>query len=153
MLTSLGKYRDFAPTVLRVLLGLTLVFAHGLPKVMEPERWENTGRAMASIGITFMPVFWGFMAGATELLAGILFLIGLAVRPSAALMVFVMFVAAAQSVMTVGNLGGGRAHPVDFAAGAIALMILGAGAYSLDRKLGLDRPRAEEQASRRSVAV
>ena len=152
MLTSLGKYRDFTPIVLRCLLGLTLVFAHGLPKVMEPDRWENTGRAMASIGITFAPVFWGFMAGATELLAGVLFLIGLAVRPSAALMVFVMFVAAAQSVMTAGTLGGGRAHPVDFAAGAIALMILGAGAYSLDRKLGLEQPRAE-QAPRRSVAV
>jgi len=135
------------------MLGLTLVFSHGLPKVMAPDRWENTGQAMASLGITFAPVFWGFMAGATELLAGVLFLIGLAVRPSAALMVFVMFVAAAQSVATVGNLGGGRAHPVDFAAGAIALTILGAGAYSLDRKLGLDRPRAKEQAPRRSIAV
>lgn len=153
MLTSLGKYRDYAPTVLRLLLGLTLVFAHGLPKVMAPDRWENTGQAMASIGITFMPVFWGFMAGATELLAGVLFLVGLAVRPSAAVMVFVMFVAAAQSVMTQGTLGGGRAHPVDFAAGALALMILGAGAYSLDRKLGLDRLRAEEKAPSRSVAV
>jgi putative oxidoreductase len=135
------------------MLGLTLVFSHGLPKVMAPDRWENTGQAMASLGITFAPVFWGFMAGATELLAGVLFLIGLAVRPSAALMVFVMFVAAAQSLATAGNLGGGRAHPVDFAAGCIALMILGAGAYSLDRKLGLDRPRAEQPAPRRSIAV
>jgi putative oxidoreductase len=152
MLTSLAKYRDFAPTIVRILLGLTLVFAHGLPKVMAPDRWESTGRAIASIGITFMPVFWGFMAGATELLAGVLFLIGLAVRPSAALMVFVMFVAAAQNIATRGSLGGGQAHPVDFAAGAIALVILGAGAYSLDRKLGLDRPR-HEQVPARSVTV
>jgi uncharacterized membrane protein YphA (DoxX/SURF4 family) len=55
-------------------------------------------------------------------------------------MVFIMFVAAAQSLATAGSLGGGRAHPVDFAAGALALLILGAGAYSLDRKLGFDPP-------------
>jgi putative oxidoreductase len=66
MLTSLGKYRDNAPTVIRMLLGLTLLFAHGLPKIMAPDRWEATGRAMASIGVTFAPVFWGFMAGATS---------------------------------------------------------------------------------------
>lgn len=139
MLTSLGQYRHLAPLVLRVMLGLTLVFSHGLPKVMAPDRWEATGRAMGALGITFAPVFWGFMAGATELTAGVLFLIGLAVRPAAATMVFVMFVAAAQSLVTRGTLGGGQAHPVDFAAGAIALLILGAGVYSLDRKLGFDR--------------
>ncbi len=139
MLTFLGQYRHLAPLVLRVMLGLTLVFSHGLPKVMAPDRWEATGRAMGALGITFAPVFWGFMAGATELAAGVLFLIGLAVRPAAATMVFVMFVAAAQSLVTRGTLGGGQAHPVDFAAGAIALLILGAGVYSLDRQLGFER--------------
>jgi len=120
------------------MLGLTLFFAHGLPKITAPDRWEREGEAMANLGITFAPVFWGFMAGATETLAGILFLIGLAVRPSALVMLFVMFVAALNSVVNAGSLGGGRAHPIDFAAGAIALLILGAGAYSLDKKLGLD---------------
>lgn len=139
MLTFLGAYRHMAPVALRMMLGLTLVFSHGLPKVMAPERWEATGRAMGAIGITFAPLFWGFMAGATELAAGVLFLVGLAVRPAAATMVFVMFVAAAQSLATRGTLGGGQAHPIDFAAGAVALMLLGAGAYSLDRKLGFDR--------------
>ena len=138
MLTFLGKYRDHVPLVLRIMLGLTLFFAHGLPKITAPDRWEREGEAMANLGITFAPVFWGFMAGATETLAGILFLIGLAVRPSALVMLFVMFVAALNSVVNAGSLGGGRAHPIDFAAGAIALLILGAGAYSLDKKLGLD---------------
>lgn len=140
MLTFLGKYRDYASVVLRVMLGLTLLFSHGLPKVLEgPEGWEATGRAMAVFGITFAPAFWGFMAGATEVLAGVLFLVGLAVRPAAATMVFVMFVAASRSLATAGSLGGGRAHPVDAAAGFIALMLLGAGIWSLDRKWGLDR--------------
>lgn len=143
MLTSLATYRDSALPILRLLLGLTLIFSHGLPKVLEPEGWESTGRAMQAIGIGFAPTFWGFMAGATELLAGVLFVIGLAVRPSAAVMVFVMFVAAAQGLATAGNLGGPRAHPIDAAAGYIVLLLLGAGAYSLDRKLGLDRPKGE----------
>ncbi len=94
---------------------------------------------MANLGITFAPVFWGFMAAATETLAGLLFLVGLAVRPSAVIMLFVMFVASLQNLVTQGNLLGPRAHPADAAAGLIALLILGAGAYSLDKKLGLDK--------------
>lgn len=157
MLKSLGKYSDYAPLAIRLLLGSTLLFAHGIPKVLEgPERWEGTGRAMASVGITFAPMFWGFMAVSTEVLAGVLFLIGLAVRPASVVMLFVMFVAAAQNIMNAGTLGGGRAHPVDFAAGALALLILGAGAMSLDRKLGLEKPASappQHQPQRSRVAV
>jgi putative oxidoreductase len=155
MLKFLGKYSDYAPLAIRLLLGTTLVFSHGLPKLMEADRWESSGRAMANLGITFAPVFWGFMVGATEALAGVLFWLGLAVRPASLLMLFVMFVAALQNVVNAGSLAGlagGRAHPIDFAAGALALLILGAGAYSLDRKLGLERPAASKPASR-SVPV
>lgn len=112
MLNSLDRQRDSALLLLRVLLGVTLVFAHGLPKVLAPDRWEATGRAMQAIGIGFAPVFWGFMAGATELAAG--------------------------------TLGGGRAHPIDAAAGYIVLVMLGAGSNSLDRRLGFDRPGAAD---------
>lgn len=138
MLRFLGKYRDFAPTITRLILGTTLLFAHGLPKIMEPDRWGRTGEAMASIGITFAPVFWGFMAAASEVVGGVLFIVGLAVRPTAAVQVFIMFVAASRNLSTDG-LGGSQVHPVDFAAGALALLILGAGAYSLDRKFGFDK--------------
>ena len=142
MLTFFGKYRDKVPLVLRIMLGLTLVFSHGLPKVMAPDRWEREGQAMANLGITFAPVFWGFMAGATELVAGILFLIGLAVRPASAMVLFIMFVAALNNVVSAGGLSGlqgGRSHPIDFAAGTIALLILGAGVMSVDRKIGWDK--------------
>ncbi len=138
MLKFFGKYREYVPLALRVILGSTLFFSHGLPKITSPDRWEREGEAMANLGITFAPYFWGFMVGATETLAGILFLIGLAVRPSALVMVFVMIVAALAQIERSGGLTGGSAHPVDFAAGAIALLILGAGAYSLDRKFGLE---------------
>jgi len=142
MLTFFGKYRDHVPLVLRIMLGLTLIFSHGLPKVMAPDRWEREGEAMANLGITFAPVFWGFMAGATELTAGILFLIGLAVRPASVMVIFIMFVAALNNVVSAGSLSGlqgGRSHPMDFAAGTLALLILGAGRMSIDRKIGWDR--------------
>ena len=139
MFNFLGKYRDSAPLVLRIMLGLTLVFAHGLPKVMAPDRWEREGQAMANFGITFAPVFWGFMAGATELVAGICFLIGFAVRPAALMVIFIMFVATVNNLVTAGSVAGGRSHPIDFAAGALALMLMGAGLYSVDRKIGWDR--------------
>ena len=138
MLTFLGKYRDNASIVLRLMLGLTLVFSHGLPKLMNSARWEREGQAMANFGITFAPVFWGFMAGFTETVAGILFLIGLAVRPAAIVMVWVMFVAIVNELVNQGTLRGGNAHPSDFAAGVIALLLLGAGKMSLDRKIGWD---------------
>jgi putative oxidoreductase len=157
MMKSLAKYSDYAPLAIRLLLGTTLVFSHGIPKLMEgPERWEGSGRAMANLGITFAPMFWGFMVGATEALAGVLFWLGLAVRPASVLMLFVMFVAALQNVVNAGGLAGlagGRAHPIDFAGGCLALLLLGAGAYSLDRKLGLERPASAEPTSRSRVSV
>ena len=97
---------------------------------------------MANLGITFAPVFFGFMAGATELTAGILFLIGLAVRPASVMVLFIMFVAALNNVVSAGGLSGlqgGRSHPMDFAAGTLALLILGAGRMSIDRKIGWDK--------------
>jgi putative oxidoreductase len=151
MLKSLGKYRDYAPLFVRLMLGTTLVFAHGLPKLMAPERWEREGALMAMFGITFAPAFWGFMAGFSEFVCGLLFWAGLAVRPASIMMMWVMFVAMLRNVLA-GRLGGGDVHPWDFTAGLVALLILGAGAYSLDRKFGFDRPpSAEPPRSRVSV--
>lgn len=152
MLKSLGRYAYAAPLILRFGLGFNQVFAHGLPKLMEPDRWENTGRAMASLGITFAPTFWGFMAGFSETVCGVLLLLGLFTRPASLVLLWVMFVAAAQNVATAGSLGGGRAHPVDAGIGILALLILGAGSMSLDRRFGFDRA-PEAPASRDRAGV
>jgi putative oxidoreductase len=141
-MTSRENRCDSALLIMRLMLGLTLVFSHGLPKVVDPESWQTIGLAMEAFGIAFAPVFWGFLASASELVAGVLFVIGLAVRPAAAVMILVMIVAAAQGLATVGDLGGPRAHPIDAAAGYLVLLMLGAGSYSLDRKLGLDSQAA-----------
>ena len=139
LMKSLGAYGDTAPLILRLGMGLTQLFAHGIPKIVEgPERWESLGRAMQTLGIGFAPVFWGFMAGAVEVVGGLLLIVGLAVRPTSVALLFVMFVAAAQNLATAGSLAGGRAHPIDAGVGLLALLVLGAGKYSLDRKWGLE---------------
>jgi putative oxidoreductase len=148
MMKSLAAYSDSAPLILRIGLGLTQLFAHGIPKLLEgPERWEALGRAMGTLGISFAPMFWGFMAGAVETVGGLLLLVGLAVRPTSVALLFVMFVAAAQNVATAGSLAGGRAHPIDAGVGLLALLVLGAGKYSLDRKWGLDQTSATQTKS------
>lgn len=154
MLDALSRYTTFVPLILRLGLGMTLFFAHGMPKLLEgPERWESTGRAMQALGLGFAPMFWGVTAVATEMVGGLLLLVGLFVRPATAALLFVMFVAASQNLATAGNLTGGRAHPIDAATGLLALLILGAGQYSLDAKLGFTRsgdtgarPQARAQA-------
>ena len=149
MMKSLAAYSDSAPLILRIGLGLTQLFAHGIPKLLEgPERWEGLGRAMGALGITFAPMFWGFMAGAVETVGGLLLLVGLAVRPTSVALLFVMFVAAAQNLATAGSLAGGRAHPIDAGVGLLALLVLGAGKHSLDRKWGLDQaPTAQNKSA------
>ena len=139
MFKSLGKYSSSASLILRLGLGTTFVFAHGLPKVLEgPEGWAATGKAMASLGINFAPTFWGAFACFGELIGGILLLVGLCTRPVAMFLMSILFVAAMQNVVNAGSLRGGRAHPIDAGTGLLALVVLGAGKYSLDRKLGLD---------------
>ena len=139
MFKSLGKYSSSASLILRLGLGTTMVFAHGLPKGLEgPEGWAQTGRAMASLGVTFAPTFWGAFACFGELIGGILLLVGLFVRPTAMFLISVLFVAAAQNVVNAGSLRGGRAHPIDAGTGLLALVVLGAGKASLDAKMGLD---------------
>jgi putative oxidoreductase len=154
MFKSLGKYASAASLILRLGLGTTFVFAHGLPKVLEgPEGWEGTGRAMASLGITFAPTFWGGFACIGELIGGILLLVGLFTRPVALFLISVLFVAAAQNVVNAGSLRGGRAHPVDASTGLLALAVLGAGKASLDHKLGLDSTETLSRESSRHQHV
>jgi putative oxidoreductase len=149
MCNWLGKYSSTASLILRLGLGTTFVFSHGLPKVLEgPEGWAATGRAMAALGITFAPTFWGAFACFGELIGGVLLIVGLCVRPTALFLTSILVVAAAQNVVNTGGLKGGRAHPVDAGAGLLALAVLGAGKASLDAKLGLDASNKSTDAAR-----
>jgi putative oxidoreductase len=94
------------------------------------ELWEKLGGAMKVFGVTFKPVFWGFMAMFAELVGGAMLIIGLFVRPYALLLLFTM-VTASVMLITSGSPMQGYAHAVDMAVVFAGLLVAGGGRYAL----------------------
>jgi putative oxidoreductase len=143
VLTFFERHAETGHVILRVGLGFTSLFLRGIWQLAGgPERWEQMGGAMAYLGITFAPVFWGLLASLAEAVGGLCLLIGLFVRPAAAFLILTMFVICVYVFATNGTLLMARAHGVELAIGYTALLFLGPGKFSLDRKLGFDGSNA-----------
>lgn len=128
------QYTNIGLLILRIGLGISFMF-HGYPKLLGgPEMWEEVGTAMQVIGIDFAPVFWGFMAGITELFGGLFLLLGLFFRPALILLITVMAVAAASHV-EAGDSFSALSHSIELAIVFISLLFMGPGKHSLDKKL------------------
>ncbi len=139
MLKFFERHAETGHVILRVGLGFTSLFLRGIWQLAGgPERWEQMGGAMVYFGITFAPVFWGLMASLAEAVGGLCLLIGLFVRPAAAFLIVTMFVICVYVFNNNGTLLMARAHGVELAIGYTALLFLGPGKFSLDRKFGLD---------------
>jgi putative oxidoreductase len=135
VLRWLDKHRDLGLLILRVGLG-TLFMRHGYPKLAGgPAAWERYGHSMANLGITFAPTFWGLMAGLAEFGGGVCLVLGLLVRPAAAMMLFTMFVAVVGH-LHAGDGFGDWSHAAEDGVAFASLVILGAGRFGLDAKLG-----------------
>ena len=138
VLTFLDKHRDIGLLILRIGFGCLFLF-HGLPKLFAgPERWERLGGAMASLGITFLPAFWGFMAAISESLGGLCLILGFFLRPACILLTITMVVAAASHLGRGEGLGG-AAHALKACIVFLSLILIGPGKYSLDEKLSSAR--------------
>ena len=72
---------DRALLILRIGMGL-MFFLHGYPKMMGGmEKWHGLGAyGMGSIGIHFLPTFWGFMAAFSECIGGLMIILGFQIR-------------------------------------------------------------------------
>ncbi len=117
--------------LLRVFSGYLILVNHGYGKITaDPGRWEKLGGAMESFGIDFFPTFWGFMASFAESFCGLFLVLGIFTIPASFLLSVTMFVAA------YGHVIDGENAEKAFVFGAIflAVMIMGPGKYSLDRK-------------------
>ncbi|MGM0443203.1 MAG: DoxX family protein [Fibrobacterota bacterium] len=116
--------------VLRIWIG-AMFLVHGVPKLLAgPELWGNLGMAMGNLGISFAPVFWGFMAAFAEAVGGLLIILGLFIRPAAALLFVTMFVAAVHH-LAGGDGIKGAAHAIELAGVFLSLFIIGETKYTL----------------------
>jgi len=120
--------------IIRLGLGATFI-GHGLPKLLGgPERWESLGKAMENLGITFLPTFWGFMAGFAECIGGLCLMLGILWVPVLLLLIFTMIVA------TVNHISSGDgfsriSHSLEVGIVFIALLITGPGKHRISKKL------------------
>lgn len=145
-LTFLDRFRDLGLLILRFGIGFMFIIVHGGPKIIAgPERWERVGSAMSSIGIDFLPTFWGFIASFTEFFGGIFLMLGLFFRPSLFFLTFTMFIATMLNFERHGTLAG-AAHPLEVGLVFLALIFIGPGKYSLDNILQLKLKKEEPPA-------
>jgi putative oxidoreductase len=132
-LRFLSKYRDEGLLILRIGMGIMFIY-HGMPKLLAgPEKWEKLGKAMGSLGIESMPVFWGFMASATEFFGGICLIVGLFFREMCILLTITMAVAASMHLDKGDGLRG-ASHAIEDGIVFLGLIFIGPGKYSIDRK-------------------
>lgn len=132
-LIFLAKYTDFGLLLLRVGIGIMYLY-HGFPKIMGgPEKWIKLGSAMQFVGVSAIPVFWGFMAAASEFGGALLLIIGLFFRPACFFLMITMAVAVS---MHLGKGDGLQvaSHAIENGILFAGLFFIGPGRYSLDKK-------------------
>lgn len=122
---------EFALTFVRVGIGL-LTIGHGIPKMAGVEVWQNLGTTfMHPLGITFLPVMWGFLGAMTEFVGGIALVMGLGTRIASFALIIMM------SIATMWHIKNGDSflvysYPISLIVVFIGFLIIGGGIYSFD---------------------
>lgn len=133
MLNALEKYRDVGLLVVRLGFGLYMFIGHGWGKITSgPDQWAELGGTMGLFGITFFPVFWGFMAALAESVCALLVAAGLFTRVAALILIGNMFVAASMHIIT-GN--GSPEMAILYGLVWIGFLFAGPGPYSIDAQI------------------
>lgn len=133
-----GKYRNIGLLILRIGLGVAFII-HGIPKLLGgPDTWTQYGMAMQYLGIDFAPMFFGFLAGVTEVFGGIFLVLGLFYRTALTLLTITMIVA------LVSNIGQGAgypefSHPLKMIIVFVSMMLIGPGKQSMDNRFNSRR--------------
>lgn len=134
MFNKLDNYRDLGIFLLRLGIGAMFIY-HGSPKMFGGvELWAKLGTSMKFLGISFAPVFFGFMSAITEFGGGVLLILGLLTRPASLLLTFNMLVAVALKFGTGAGLGG-ASQALELGIVFLSLFLIGPGKYSVDAKL------------------
>ena len=120
--------------IMRVGIGCIFII-HGIPKILGGfGTWKWLGSQMAHVGITFLPIMWGFLAAVTTLFGGMLLALGLRVRPVCVLLAFTMFIAFTMHFKQ-GDSFQTYSHALSLLIIFIGLFFTGGGRYALDTRL------------------
>lgn len=131
MIQPLWVFSDWGLLVLRVVLGAILI-AHGYPKL---KGLRQTAESFSQMG--FKPgMFWATLAMLVELVGGAFLILGLLVQV-VAFFLAIEFIVIILKVKRKAGLVGGFEFDLLILAAALALLVLGAGRFSLDTVLGL----------------
>ncbi len=131
---------------LRVMTGLMLLIGHGIPKIQNFDAILKKGFYQPNFfPLSMLPaqVNLGLITGA-EVVASSLIILGLLTRPAAFVVGFAMTVAAfgaMHSVPWFPSGSPGKEFPILYLIPAIAIILAGAGSYSLDAVLHKDGKR------------
>ncbi len=134
LFSDCSKCRNYGLLVLRIGIAWLMITNHGWDKITGgSERWAGIGEfGMKHLGITFLPVFWGFMAAFSESIGALLIGLGFFTRIAAGLLMITMLVGANMHITT------GKGSPemaLAYACICAVFVIGGAGDFSLDKKL------------------
>jgi putative oxidoreductase len=125
--------------LIRLGIGASMLIFHGQAKLNGgPEVWTKIGVNMKIIGITFLPVFWGFMAAFAEVIGSLLIMTGIFFRQATALLAFTMVIA----VLTHMNISSlvfnpdwkGASHAIELLIIYIGLFLIGPGRFGITFK-------------------
>jgi putative oxidoreductase len=126
--------KDLGLLILRAGIGLSMLLGHGWGKLTGgPERWEKVGMNMKHLGITFLPVVWGFAASLAESVGSILIILGVFCRQAAVLLAITMGVAAWKHLAEGDGLAR-ASHPLELMVVFIALALIGPGTFAFKIK-------------------
>lgn len=131
----MGGLTDLGLLVLRLLAGLGIA-RHGYPKVFEAGKIEGLTQSAREMGFP-VPVLFAWAAALSELLGGVLLALGLGARVAAFFVLCTMSTAA--FIHHRADPIGTKELALLYWAVALALMLTGPGAISMDRVLGRER--------------
>jgi putative oxidoreductase len=148
-MAALTRRFDTAGLLVLRLVGGVLIALHGYPKLtMGPANFGRT--TLDSLGVP-APVLMGYVVTFVELGGGILLVLGLLTRLAALALSLNMIGTTLLTKVGVGLISprmAGAELDLMYLAAFLALLVMGAGAASLDRLIGLDRGHGPRRRSR-----
>jgi putative oxidoreductase len=149
MTTRTSDLHALGTTLLRLIVGVTFA-AHGAQKLVS-FGFAGTAGFLGSLGVPMANVMAPVLI-ATELVGGLLLVLGLLTRYVSIPLMFTMVVAIATVHLQHGFFAPqGYEFPLLLGVGTLTLALQGAGAFALDNLVGKRRPNDSNEAFQRAA--